>query len=64
MHDCYLKSCVKTVYHINYGVMQKFPTLRKAVTTHMKKYHTVSPVFDITNQLLTRYLLFTSLGQG
>ena len=44
--------------------MQKFPTLRKAVTTHMKKYHTVSPVFDITNQLLTRYLLFTSLGQG
>ena len=44
--------------------MQKFPTLRKAVTTHMKKYHTVSPVFDITNQLLARHLLFTSLGQG
>ena len=30
----------KTVYfyHINYGVIQGFPALRKAVTTHLKKY--------------------------
>ena len=26
------------IYHINYGVIQGFPALRKAATTHMKKY--------------------------
>ena len=25
-------------YHINCGVIQEFPALRKAVTTHVKKY--------------------------
>ena len=25
------------IYHINYGVIQGFPALRKAVTTHVKK---------------------------
>ena len=45
----------KTVhfYHINYGVIQGFPALRKAVTTHLKKYGIFSRVFDIANQLLT-----------
>ena len=28
----------ETIYHINYGVTQGFPALRKAVTTHVKKY--------------------------
>ena len=27
----------KLIYHINYGVIQGFPALRKAVTTHEKK---------------------------
>ena len=40
-------------YHINYGVIQGFPALRKAVTTHLKKYGIFSRVFDIANQLLT-----------
>ena len=39
-------------YHINYGVIQGFPALRKAVKT-----------FDIANQLLTRHSPFASLGQ-
>ena len=28
----------ETIYHVNYGVTQGFPALRKAVTTHVKKY--------------------------
>ena len=27
-----------SIYHINCGVIQGFPALRKAVTTHVKKY--------------------------
>ena len=50
-------------YHINYGVIQGFPALRKAVTTHVKKYDIFSRVFDIANQLLTRHLPFAPLGQ-
>ena len=34
--------------------MQGSPALRKAVTTHVKKYDLFSRVFDIANQLLTR----------
>ena len=29
---------ITLVYHINCGVLQEFPALRKAVTTHVKKY--------------------------
>ena len=29
---------VKPFYHINCGVIKGFPALRKAVTTHLKKY--------------------------
>ena len=55
---------VKVVYyHINYGVIQGFPALRKAVTTHVKKYDLFSRVFDIVNQLLIRHLSFGALGQ-
>ena len=50
------------IYHINYGVIQGFPALRKAVTTHMKKYDFFF-VFDIGNQLLARQLSFAPLGQ-
>ena len=43
--------------NINYGVIQGFPALRKAVTTHVKKLDIFSRVFDIANQLLTRHSL-------
>ena len=52
-----------TLYHINYGVLQGFPALRKTVTAHVKKYDIFSRVFDIANQLLTRYSPFAPLGQ-
>ena len=45
--------CVKYIYHIDYGVIQGFPALRK--TTQLKKYDIFSHVFDIANQLLTRH---------
>ena len=43
--------------------MQGFSALRKAVTTHVKKYDIVSSVFDIANQLLTIHSPFAPLGQ-
>ena len=48
---------------MNCGVMQEFSALRKAVTTHVKKYDIVSRVFDIANQLLTIHSPFAPLGQ-
>ena len=51
------------INHINYGVIQGFPALRRAVTTDVKKYRIFSRVFDITNQLLTRHSPFAPLGQ-
>ena len=51
------------LYHINYSVIQGFPALRKAVTTHVKNYDIFSRVFDIANQLLTRHSPFAPLGQ-
>ena len=53
----------KTLYHTNYGVIQGLLALRKAVTTHVKKYDIFSRVFDIANQLLTRHTPFVPLGQ-
>ena len=46
---------------MNYGVIQGFPALRKAVTTHVKEYF--SRVLDIANQLLTRHSPFAPLLQ-
>ena len=43
--------------------MQGFSALRKAVTTHVKKYHIFSRVLDIANQLLTRQSPFAPRGQ-
>ena len=37
------------IYHLNYGVIQGFPALRKVVTTHVEKYDNFLRVFDITN---------------
>ena len=34
-----------SVYHINCGVIQGFPALRKAVTTHVKKYRIIYTYF-------------------
>ena len=52
----------KRFYHINYVVIQGFPALRKAVTTHVKKYDIFSLVFDIANQL-TRPSRLAPFGQ-
>ena len=49
------------IYHINYGVILGFPALRKAVTTHVKRYDIFSRVFDIANQLLARHSPFSPL---
>ena len=43
-----MSTWVNSNYHINCGVMQGFPALGKAVTTHVKKYHIFSRV-DIAN---------------
>ena len=48
---------------INYGVLQGFPVLRKAVTTHVIKYCILLYVFGITNQLLSHYLPLAPFGQ-
>ena len=37
-------SYYNTFYHINRGVIQEFPALRKAVATHVKKYRIFSRV--------------------
>ena len=50
-------------HHINYGVIQGFLALRKAVPTHVKKYCIFSHVFAVTNQLPTRHSPFAPLGQ-
>ena len=34
------------IYHINYGFIQGFPALRKAITSQVKKYNIFSGVFD------------------
>ena len=51
------------MYHLNYGVIQGFPAVRKAVTTHVKKFEIFTLLFDIANQVLTRYSPFAPLGQ-
>ena len=45
------------IYHINCGVIQRFPALRKVVMTH------VFTRVDIANQLLTRNSPLAPLGQ-
>ena len=52
----------KYIYHINCGVVQGFPALRKAVTTHMKNIVFFMCV-DRANQLLTRHSPLVPLGQ-
>ena len=53
-----------TYHHINYGVIQGFPALRKTITTHVKKKNKIfSHVFDNVNQLLTHHLLFVPFTQ-
>ena len=43
--DCKrIKSLHIVIYHINCGVMQGFPALRKAVTTQVKRYRICSRV--------------------
>ena len=46
------KTNKKFIYHINCGIIEGFPALRKAVTTHVNKI-TVTFYF-YANQLLTR----------
>ena len=54
----------KIFCHINYDVIQGFPSLRtEAITTHVKRYDVFLRVFDIANQLLTRHSPFAPLAQ-
>ena len=54
----------KIFCHINYGVIQGFPSLRtEAITTHVKRYDIFLRVFDIANQLLTRHSPFAPIAQ-
>ena len=50
---CARVQCYDEIYHINFGVKQEFPALRKVVKTQVNKYDNFSRVFDIGNQLLT-----------
>ena len=67
-----MKLMRNTFYHINCGVIQGFPALRKAVTTQVKKYRLFFRCFDIANRLLTRhsplalshFVLKTSVAAG
>ena len=49
------------IYHINCGVIQRFPALRKTVTTDVKKISYFSTCVD--NQLLTRHSPLAPPGQ-
>ena len=46
----------KDIYHINRCVIQGFLAQRKAITTHVKKYHIFFMCVDIANQLHVTYL--------
>ena len=50
-----LKQKEKYFYHINCGVIQGFPALRKAATAHVKKKSYFFTCGDIANRLLTRH---------
>ena len=50
-------------YHINCGVIQRFPALRKVVTTRVKKDRIFSTCVDIANRLLTRQSPLAPLDQ-
>ena len=52
-----------TICHIKCGVIQRFPALRKAVTTHVKKISYFFMCVDVANQLLTRHSPLAPLGQ-
>ena len=58
-----MTSFKKYLCRMNCGVIQGFPALRKAVTTHVKKYRIFSTCVDIANQLLTRHSPLAPLGQ-
>ena len=55
-------NCVLMNFIINCGVTQGFSSLRKAVTTHVKKNTVFLQVCDVANQLLTRHSPFAPLG--
>ena len=57
------KQVSNTIYHINCGVIQRFPALGKVVTTHVKRYRIFSTYVDIANQLLTRHSPLAPFGQ-
>ena len=44
-------------FYMDWSASRGFPLLRKAISLHVKNYHTFSHVFEIANQLLTRHSL-------
>ena len=55
--------CDKTFYHTNYGVVQGFPALRKAVTTLLKKIRYFFTCVWYRQSAAERHTPFTPLGQ-
>ena len=53
----------KTFYHTNYGVVQGFPALRKAVTTLVKKIRYFFTCVWYRQSAAERHTPFTPLGQ-
>lgn len=51
-------------YHVNCDLIQGFTALKKAVTTHAKKYDNFSRVVDVANQLLTHHSPYAPLTQA
>ena len=63
IHIKYIQCPIFYIYHINCGVIQRFPALRKAVTIHVKKILYFLTCVDIANQLLTLHSPLASHGQ-
>ena len=50
--------------HINFGVIQGFPALRKAETTHVKKYDIFSRMWKQNTKRKTEGYEFSGFGNG
>ena len=44
-------------YYMNWNALEGFPPLKKTVSPHVRNYDNFSPVFEITNQMLTHHSL-------
>lgn len=61
--ECFFLTYKLIFYHVNCDLIQGFTALKKAVTTHAKKYDNFSRVVDVANQLPTHYSPYAPLTQ-